>query len=232
VAGGNNKDSAKPIEPHSNVPSGSKSESGDVSKSSSHSTRLYKAVNRPLFVTVVGGLLVFAISVQVQHNIWKKEAEFMLDRARIDRTWEAAHKAQEEMVKALGKRLAVTATLIAAHQNQVKHKQHVEDVKRYDNAFEEWDETSEVIRFQMAALFADPCIKAKWDALQDDLHALHEDIVDLEEYTPTKPSSEQDDQAQKCKDHITQIEAEIDKLSQLMTAYAASGAKALSACPT
>jgi hypothetical protein len=226
VAVGNNEKSGEASESHSNVESGSKQESGNASKPPSRSARVYKTVNRPLFVTIVGGIVVFAVSVQVQHRYWQKENEYLVARARIDRTWEAVQKAQEEMVKALGKRLAVTATLIADHENQVKLKQHVDDVKRYDNALEEWDEASEVIRFQMTSLFANSSIQEKWEALQNDLHDLHLDIGDLEKYSPSKPSPAQDAQAEKCKEHVTRIEEKIDDLNKTMTAYASKGGNA------
>jgi len=187
--------------------------------------RIYSALNTPIVVTVFGGLLVFLISVQVQSRYWIKQQQFLIDRARIDQNWLASRSAQQEIVKALGKRLAVTASLITAHKERDELKQHLDAVIRYDNAMEEWDEAREIIKFQMAAYFQDPEIQGKWDALQGDLEVLHQDIQDLEQFVPANPSKSQDAQADKCDGDIGKIETDINDLNKTMTAYAVRGGR-------
>lgn len=187
--------------------------------------RFYAQVNKPFGVTVIGGLIIFAVSVTVQNLYWWRQQQFLLDQARIERVWEGARTAEEETVKALGRRLAATASVIAAHENGYEFGQHLEAVKRYDTANEEWDEAEETIKFHLADYFPDQEIKKQWDLLTQDLHVSHEDIAYLEEhYKTTDRSRPHDDQIAKCWSEIAKVETDLEKLNRNMIQRAERGA--------
>lgn len=191
----------------------------------SHVERLFDALNQPIVVTIVGGLLVFAVSNEIQNRYWLRQQSYLLDQARVDQTWAASRSAQEEIVRALGKRLAASASVISAHSLQYNLTQHRKTVDHYNEALEEWEVSNEIVKFQLAAYFDDQRILDQWKSVNFALEQLHSDISDLEEYVPADASTKQDDQISKCNQKIDEIDEQIKTLNRMMHQFAANGGK-------
>jgi hypothetical protein len=181
--------------------------------------RLFVWLNKPLPVTLVGGILVLLISTFVQERYWKSQQVFLADQTLAKQRLDAAVSTQEEMAKVVGRLIAANALLVGAHESQLAKKQYNEVIDQHNLLQREWDLSEETLQLHMTVYFQTPEIQKAWLDVRELLGQLDDELSDLEEFTPDKPSEKQTEQIKQCRTTIDETEKGLAMLAQLMSAY-------------
>ena len=181
---------------------------------------VFKHANKPLPVTVIGGLIVLFVTNYVQDRYWLAQQRFLLDQARMNRMWEGSLAALDEIGKAVQKRLAASALLIDAYGNGFEYTQLLQSVKQYNQRIDEWDDARQTIKLRLATYFPDPKVGEQWQRLRDDIVELKEGVSQLSEVASR--TSARESQVAICRKFLDKSDADADTLTQSMIAYAES----------
>jgi hypothetical protein len=175
-------------------------------------------LNKPLPVTVVGGVLVLLISTSVQERYWKSQQLFLADQTLAKQRLDAAISTQEEMAKAVGRLLAANAVLVGAHEAQLERKQYAEVIDQHNLLQREWDLNKKTLDLHMKVNFQTPEIENAWLGVETILGDLDDKLTGLEQFKPDRPSKKQTEQIEQCRAAIGEAEKSLANLAQLMSA--------------
>jgi len=178
--------------------------------------KAFRHGNKPLPVTVIGGLIVLFVSNYVQGQYWLSQHRFLLSQARADRLWAGSLSAEDEIVKAVARRLTASAMLINAYENDFGETQLLQIVKQHNLMITEWDQSRVVMNLRIATYFTDKETGNQWQRLRDDIVALKEGVGQLA--LAAKPARAS--QTATCWQLLTKAEADADTLVRKMIQYA------------
>jgi hypothetical protein len=132
-------------------------------------------------VTVVGGLMVFAISSYVQQKYAKSQQKFLLDQGKRTHKIDAASAAEDEIVRALSKRLTGIANVLGAFRANLASQQYRESIDYYVISKREWDNNQEVLEVKVSIYFPSTEIHKQWDGLVGELDDFENTVTEINE---------------------------------------------------
>jgi hypothetical protein len=141
--------------------------------------KLYKRLNQPLSVTVLGGIIVFLITSFVQQQYAKSQREFEIEQAKRTHRIELASTAENQIIQELSKRFTGIAVVAGAYAGHYGKEQYRENVDYYNDSKREWDREQEVLELKVGVYFPDPGIQKSWNSLVKRLDNFDTNVVGL-----------------------------------------------------
>jgi len=196
----------------------------DEEKSSS-GRKLWQAVNQPVVVTVLGGLAVFFISNYIQNQYWISQQKFLVQQATLSKRLELSNAAVEDLVRAVGRLITASASVVAAHERGFDRRQLNETIDHYNVLQDEWDQSEEVLKLKLRTYFPQAEIDAQWHDLRLKLGALDAEIVTLHGFSTSDASAAHRAQFAACRKSMKEAEDSLARLSTAMVRSAGLGSK-------
>jgi len=181
--------------------------------------KLYKRLNSPLSVTVLGGLAVLVISTRVQNQYWVSQQRFLNDQTIHAHKIEATILTEEEIVRAAGKRLTGAAILVGAHEGHFDDDQHDKSIGAYNLSRREWDDLEEVLKLRLSIYYPDEAIQKSWRGLLLNMDNLDKSVIGLDKFSPADKSANHSRATASAREAIRQIEEDLGHFSSQLTRY-------------
>jgi hypothetical protein len=176
--------------------------------------RLYRRLNQPLSVTVLGGIIVFLITSFVQQRYATSQQEFLVEQSRRAHRIESASATEKEIIHALSKRFTGIAVVVGAYAGHYGKEQYRDNVDYYTASKREWDREQEVLELKVSTYFSDQRILKSWEDLVKKLENFDASTVALNDQFRgiTKDST-------KLKEALASADKEIDSLEIDLKAF-------------
>jgi hypothetical protein len=173
--------------------------------------KIYKRLNQPLSVTVLGGIIVFLITSFVQQQYAKSQQEFQIKQAKRAHRIELASAAENQVIQELSKRFTGIAVVVGAYNEHYSKKQYRDNVDYYNDSKREWDREQEVLELKVSTYFPDSDILKNWNALVKRLDDFDASVVNFNDRFRgvTADSKELENALSPINENIDSIEADL-----------------------
>ena len=191
--------------------------------------RLSKLINGPLFVAIVGGLLVtvcgglavFFISDHFQKEFSKAQAQLQNEQSKRANKINSASAAQDEIIRSLSKRFIGIAVVVAAYREHYEGKQYDDNLNYYIAAEHEWDLNLEVTKLKIKIYFPDAKIQKNWEHLLEELDTFDQAAKSLvgRFARATTASKKLDAAVASCDKILAQLDADLGAFAQQLNDF-------------
>lgn len=151
------------------------------------------------------------------NELWKSQQEQLNEQLRTNTLREKKEKTIEEITVSVGKLLTASATIVGAHEGELKTEQLNRTLDEYHELQREWDKAEDVLKLHMRTYFSTPQIQADWSAILDKLGELDSQIRDLHDFNTDDGSKPHQDQKDLCRKIIQEIQDRLAALNGVMT---------------
>jgi hypothetical protein len=169
--------------------------------------------NQPLPV----GIAVLIGTFLFQYFGWKYQQQFIAEQSRAAAATALAQSTMDEVTKAVSSELTAAASYVAAHATRMKKPQLDDTIDQYNKLQEDWDLGEDLLKARMRRWFSSQPIETRWKAILDQLGALDAAVNGLIDFRTDDAGPAHQQQIQRCKTIIAEIEKALGELNRLMT---------------
>ncbi|HMC30123.1 MAG TPA: hypothetical protein VKL99_04760 [Candidatus Angelobacter sp.] len=179
--------------------------------------KFYKQINRPFWVTVVGGIIVLLITKQIDDRHWASQQRVLAAQAKLVQRLDSARKTQEQMAEEVGKVITSQALIIEAHERHFSKDDYNQIVDKHNLLKDGWDVAEDLLKLKMGLYYVSPDVRTQWNVVLTNLDRLDDKVFELQsKYLPTDRSPEHQKAIDSCKQYVIQIETGLhDLMSQM-----------------